>query len=75
MRPRSTVGKRTREQERVERQQEKMERRKLRKLDRQNRSTTDDGTDPDLVGIEHGPQAEAAEETGLAPDDGVSAAR
>lgn len=57
MRPRSTVGKRLRERDKVERQREKMEKRKLRKQDREARAANADGDeDPDIAGIEPGPQ-------------------
>lgn len=57
MKPRQTAGKRIREKDRAEKQQLKAERKKLRKLDRDSRSDDfADGEDPDIAGIEPGPQ-------------------
>ncbi len=69
MRPRSTVGKRVREKDRAERQQLKLEKRQARKLERQDKGDVADGEDPDIAGIEPGPQPLDPELFGLTPPD------
>jgi len=51
-----SLNKRNREQAKREKQQEKAARRAARAADKNNRSRTDDGEDPDIAGIVPGPQ-------------------
>jgi hypothetical protein len=55
---RPTQGKRTRERALKEKQQEKNDRRVVKKQEKKDRPTdgSDDGVDPDLIGIIPGPQ-------------------
>ena len=53
---RPSITKRNREQARRDRAKEKSERRAQRALEKQNRTETADGEDPDLAGIVPGPQ-------------------
>jgi hypothetical protein len=53
---RPSINKRNREQAKREKQQEKAARRATRTADKNNRSSTEDGEDPDIAGIVPGPQ-------------------
>lgn len=74
MRPRATIGKRTREKDRVERNQLKMEKRATRKADRKDRAEmSSDEEDPDIAGIVPGPQKLDPDLFGLrTPDEPIS---
>jgi len=53
---RPSINKRNREQAKREKQQEKAARRAARSADKQKRSETAEGEDPDIAGIIPGPQ-------------------
>ena len=59
---RPSINKRNREQAKREKQQEKAARRAARSVDKQNRSATADGEDPDIAGIVPGPQPPLVDE-------------
>jgi hypothetical protein len=53
----ATQAKRNRERSKQERKQEKFEKRALRKeIKKERTKLSEDGTDPDLIGIRPGPQ-------------------
>lgn len=53
---RPSINKRNREQAKREKQQDKAARRAARAADKNNRSQSQDGEDPDIAGIVPGPQ-------------------
>ena len=56
---RATQGKRNRERDKMEKKQEKQEKRLIRIQEKKDRPEgSDDGIDPDLIGIFPGPQPE-----------------
>lgn len=52
----TTFEKRRREQEKLQKRKEKQKKRELRKLEKENSTTTLNGEDPDIAGIVPGPQ-------------------
>ncbi len=54
--PKATAMKRSRERAKIEKRNEKMLRRETRKKAKEDELPPEDGSDPDLAGIEPGPQ-------------------
>ncbi|MBI3597141.1 MAG: hypothetical protein HY203_08325 [Nitrospirae bacterium] len=54
--PKATATKRTRERAKIEKRNEKIMRREARKKAKETELPTEDGMDPDLAGMEPGPQ-------------------